>query len=136
LYLFADANYTHARSTEDPAGENYIPLAPDFTSTGGIAIENLRNFSGSINYRYLNDRPANEDNSITAEGYVVTDLNLNYSFKNYTFGIIVENLFDTEWNETQFATETRLFDEPAPVEEIHFTPGTPFFLRGKITVHW
>jgi hypothetical protein len=136
LYLFVDANYTHARSTEDPAGENYIPLAPDFTSTGGIAIENLRNFSGSINYRYLNDRPANEDNSITAEGYVVTDLNLNYSFKNYTFGIIVENLFDTEWNETQFATETRLFDEPAPVEEIHFTPGTPFFLRGKITVHW
>ena len=136
LYLFADANYTHARSTEDPDGENYIPLAPDFTSTGGIAIENLKNFSGSINYRYLNDRPANEDNSITAEGYVVTDLNLNYSYRNYTFGIIVENLFNTDWNETQFATETRLFDEPAPVEEIHFTPGTPFFLRGKITVHW
>ncbi len=136
LYLFADANYTHARSTADPDGENFIPLAPDFTSTGGIAIENLKNFSGSINYRYLNDRPANEDNSITAEGYVVTDLNLNYSYRNYTFGIIVENLFDTLWNETQFATETRLFDEPAPVEEIHFTPGTPFFMRGKISIHW
>ncbi len=48
--------------------------------------------------------------------------------------VIVENLFDIEWNETQFATESRLFDEPQPVEEIHFTPGTPFFIRGKATL--
>ena len=52
---------------------------------------------------------------------------------DWTLGVIVENLLDTSWNETQFATESRLFNEPAPVEEIHFTPGTPFYLRGKIT---
>jgi hypothetical protein len=45
----------------------------------------------------------------------------------------VENLFDTEWNETQFATESRLQNEIASVEEIHFTPGTPFFMKGKVT---
>jgi hypothetical protein len=48
--------------------------------------------------------------------------------------VIVENLFDTEWNETQFATESRLLNEPPPVEEIHFTPGTPFYIRGKLSV--
>jgi len=77
---------------------------------------------------------ANEDNSIVADGYFVTDLNLNYSHKNWTFGLIVENLLDTEWNETQFATESRLFNEAESFEEIHFTPGAPFFLRGKIAV--
>ena len=46
---------------------------------------------------------------------------------------MVENLFNTEWNETQFATESRLQNEPEPVEEIHFTPGTPFFLKGVLT---
>lgn len=134
LYLYSDVNYTYARSTEETSGEDYIPLAPDFTAVGGLSITDLGNFSGNINYRYLGDRAANEDNSIVAEGYFVTDLNLNYNIKNWTIGVIVENLFDTEWNETQFATESRLFNETASVEEIHFTPGTPFYLRGKVSV--
>ncbi|MCF8713928.1 TonB-dependent receptor plug domain-containing protein [Joostella atrarenae] len=136
LYLYADANYAYGRSVNDPDGKNYIPLAPDFTSAGGILIENLGNFSGALTYRYIDDRPANEDDSIVAEGYFVTDFNVSYTRNNWTYGIIIENLFDTEWNETQFATESRLFDEPEPVEEIHFTPGTPFYLRGKVTVRF
>lgn len=136
LYIYSDLNYTYARNLEEPESENYIPLAPEFTSAGGIAIENIYNFSGGISYRYINDRPANEDFSITADGYLVTDLNLNYSISNLRFGVIIENLFDTEWNETQFATESRLRDEAVPVEEIHFTPGTPFFIRGKVSVYF
>ena len=136
LFFNTDINYTYARSSEEPSGEDYIPLAPDLTSSGGLNIKNLKNFSGGLSYRYIKDRPANEDNSIVAEGYFITDLNLNYTHKNWTFGLIVENLFDSEWNETQFATESRLFNEPDSVEEIHFTPGTPFFLRGKISVNF
>uniref|UniRef100_UPI001BA9335E hypothetical protein n=1 Tax=Pseudomonas aeruginosa TaxID=287 RepID=UPI001BA9335E len=77
---------------------------------------------------------ANEDDSIVAEGYFVTDCNVNYQWKNWTYSIIIENLFNTEWNETQFATESRLYNEPEPVDEIHFTPGTPFYIRGKIAL--
>lgn len=134
LYLYTDANYTHARSTEEANGEDYIPLAPDFTVVGGFTAGTEQGFSGGLNYRYVDDRPANEDNSIVAEGYFVTDATLNYGLNNWTFSVIVENLFDTEWNETQFATESRLFSEPSPVEEIHFTPGMPFYLRGKVSL--
>ncbi|MCQ0110070.1 TonB-dependent receptor [Zhouia amylolytica] len=136
LYVYADVNLSKGRSVGAPEGANYIPLAPDFTSVGGLLIDNLGNFSGSLTYKYVDDRPANEDDSIVAEGYFVSDFNVNYSLRNWTFGIIIENLFNTEWNETQFATESRLFDEPAPVEEIHFTPGTPFYLRGKVSVRF
>ncbi len=136
LYLNGDVNYTYARSTKEPDGNDFVPLAPDLTSAGGLAFRDLGNFSGGINYRYIKDRPANEDNSIIAEGYTVTDLNLNYNYKNWTFGMIIENLFDIEWNETQFATESRLFNEPNSFEEIHFTPGTPFFIRGKVSVNF
>ena len=136
LYLYSDVNYTYARSTEEPAGEDYIPLAPDFTAVGGISLTDIGNFSGTLNYRYLGDRAANEDNSIVAEGYFVTDLNINYAYKNWTVGIIIENLLDTKWNETQFATESRLFNEASSVEEIHFTPGTPFYVRGKVSVQF
>jgi outer membrane receptor protein involved in Fe transport len=81
----------------------------------------------------LKNRPANEDGSITAEGYFLLDLNLNYQLKNVTFGIVAENLLNTEWNEAQFATESRLRNETESVEELHFTPGMPFFIKGRVT---
>ena len=133
LFLDSDATFTNARSTEEPSGKNYIPLAPDFTFTGGLSVNNLDGFSGGIRLRYLDDRPANEDNSIVAEGYFVTDFNVNYDFKAITLGLAIENVLDVDWNETQFATESRLRNETRPVEEIHFTPGTPFFIKATVT---
>ncbi|PNQ72177.1 TonB-dependent receptor [Hanstruepera neustonica] len=134
LYFDTDATLTNARSVNEPDGEDYIPLAPDFTLTGGLAINDIKGFSAGIRYRFIDDRPANEDNSIVAEGYFVTDVNMNYALtKNINLGVVIENLFDTKWNETQFATESRLQNEVNPVEEIHFTPGTPFFIKGIIS---
>lgn len=134
FYFNTDATFTKARSLEAEDGEDYIPLAPDFTLVGGLSVKDFHNFSGAINYRYIDDRPANEDNSVAAEGYFVTDFNLNYSFnKHWKLGFIIENLFDTDWKETQFLTESRLQNEVAPVEEIHFTPGTPFNFRTTLS---
>ena len=136
LYFDTDATYTKARSIEEESGEDFIPLAPDFTVAGGLSVTDVGGFSGGIRYRYIDDRPANETNSIVADGYFVTDFNVNYSFDAITLGLVIENLFDVEWNETQFATESRLQNEVQPVEEIHFTPGTPFFIRGSITYNF
>ncbi len=133
LYLDTDATYTKARSLEAEDGADFIPLAPDFTLAGGVSISNLNGFSGGLRYRYIDDRPANEDNSIIADGYFVTDFNANYTFDKITLGIAIENLFDVAWNETQFATESRLQNEIESVEEIHFTPGVPFFIKGSIS---
>ncbi len=132
LFFDTDVNYTVARAVDEPEGADYIPLAPDLTATGGISMNHPSGFSGGIRIRYIGDRPANEDDSIVAEGYAVTDVSLNYSWRKVTFGIQIENLFDTEWNEAQFATESRLQYEVESVEEIHFTPGMPFVLRGKV----
>ncbi|MBD3724046.1 MAG: TonB-dependent receptor [Flavobacteriaceae bacterium] len=134
LFFDFDSNYSLARSVDEPSGQNFIPLAPKWTSVGGISVRNYKRFSGSIQYRYLGDRPANEDNSIIAEGYFVTDFNLSYDFtKTLQLSLNIQNLFDTEWNETQFLTESRLQNETESVEEIHFTPGTPFFAKLKLT---
>ncbi len=131
LFANTDINYSHARSIDDPEDANRIPLAPETTATAGLSFRK-KNISASIRSRFLQDRPAKEDNSIVAEGYFITDLSANYDWKNLSLGIVVENLFNQEWNETQFATESRLQFEQDPVEEIHFTPGTPFFLKGVV----
>lgn len=136
LYFNLDANYTFARATEEVSGQDYIPLAPDFTVTSGLTYKSKLGLYGGVQLKHINDRPANEDNTIVAEGYTVTDLNLGYQFKNVTLGLQVQNLFDVAWNEAQFATESRLQNEVNSVEEIHFTPGTPFFLKGSVTVNF
>ena len=133
LFLDGDANYTYARSVDALKGQDYIPLAPDFTATTGLSLNKYKNFSGGLHLRYLKSRPANEDNSIVAKGYTVTDANVNYTVNTISFGLSAENVFNTKWNETQFATESRVKDESQSVTEIHFTPGTPFLLKAKIS---
>jgi hypothetical protein len=133
LFFNTDITQTFANALNTPAEENNIPLAPELTATGGLTYNGSNGFSGSILYRYIKDRPANEDNSIVAEGYFVLDANLNYRYKDVTFGFSVENVLNTEWNEAQFATESQLQGEPNPIDELHFTPGTPFAIRGSVS---
>ena len=132
LFWNLDVNYTYARAINEPKDENYIPLAPDFTLVAGLSLIFSSGLYGSINVRQLANRSANEDNSIVAEGYTITDINTGYKWRKMSFGLQIQNLFNTAWNETQFATESRLQNETDPVEEIHFTPGTPFFIKGMI----
>ena len=125
LYFDADVNYAHGRALDDPKGDNYIPLAPVWSSTGGITYIFKDGFNGSIRYRWLGDRAANEDYSLKAEGYLVNDLVLNYTTHGYEVGLTINNLFNVKWKETQFETITRLKGQE-PIDGIAFTPGTKF----------
>lgn len=134
-YLQADYTYSHARSIGEPKGEDYLPLAPVHTFVTGLNYQ-WKTLTASLKCRYMGDRPANEDYSLKAKGYFVADFNASYTYKRFTVGAIIENLFNTDWDEAQFATETRLKDEPEPVDEMHFTPGTPFNARGFVSVRF
>ena len=103
-----------------------------------MSVKFLNGISGRLGYRYLDDRPANEDYSITAEGYFIVDAVLNYSInRNYQIGLTVQNLLNIQnWNEAQFDTESRLRFEEEPVSELHYTPGTLFSLRGSFSVYF
>jgi outer membrane receptor protein involved in Fe transport len=134
LYFDADFSYAYARSLDAVKGEDRIPLAPEFTSTGGISVQPFQKLSMNLRYRYMKDRAANENNSVVAEGYFVNDLLVNYTRDRWELGLQVENLFNVEWREAQFDTLTKLRDETEPVSEICYTPGTPFFARVKFSI--
>ncbi len=136
LFLDSDWNYTLAQSLAAPVGETYLPLAPAFSSTGGISYRTTKGWKGSLRYRWLGDRPANEDYSLTAEGYFLLDAKVSYLWQNWELSLTAQNLLNTDWREAQFETESRLLDEALPVSEIHFTPGTPFFARLGLAYSW
>ena len=89
--------------------------------------------SAGLRYRYVGDRPANENNTVTAKGYMLYDAVINYTGSKYALGLSMENLANVNWNEAQFDTESKLKYENAPVSELHFTPGTPFFIKVSLT---
>ncbi|MDQ3048268.1 MAG: TonB-dependent receptor [Bacteroidota bacterium] len=133
LYLDMDANYCVPRSLDDPEGENFIPLAPTFTSIGGLTAKFKNGLNAGVRYRFVGDRAANPDNSVTALGYGLVDAVFNYTRPKYELSLSMENILNSEWNEAQFDTESKLQNEAAPVSELHYTPGTPFFIKGGVT---
>ncbi len=134
--LFANINFnlTRSRALDAPKGADYIPLAPIATSTGGLSYKKQEGLNGGISYRYIRNRPANEDNTIVAKGYFLLDGTLNYTKPRYEIGLALENIANTKWNEAQFETTSRLKNEPAPITELNYTPGTPFSFRVKCAV--
>ncbi len=125
IWADIDLNLSDGRYIQESDGSNYIPLAPRFTSQGGVNFLHPSGFEGSIRYRYIGDRPANEDYSVEAAGYGIVNLILAYRVKRFRIFSQMENLLNATWNEAQFDTESRLYYESSPVSEIHFTPGNP-----------
>ncbi len=134
LYADIDISLANPRALGVAKAESYLPLAPCFTSVGGLTYRKEQGWNGSLRYRFMDNRPAKEDYSVTARGYFVADAAINYNKKKWEAGLSVQNLLNTKWKETQFDTESRLQKEVSPVSEIHFTPGTPFFARLSFTV--
>ncbi len=151
-WLFVDYDLTYA----DPRFKNgdAIPLAPTLLMNGGVTAELGNGFSAAFRMRYLGDRPAIEDRSLTAQGYMLFDLLGKYRWRNLEASLAFLNLTDTDWREAQFSDNSCLYNEvatgtpgcsatpgkqgthPDPPPDIHFTPGNPFNVRGGLAVYF
>lgn len=126
----ANVNYTHART--DDAEELYIPLSAPLTASISARYRFKEYFVATWYVQYLADRPADERNEVIAEGYVLNHIQLSYERPRWAVQLQVNNLFNVQWNEAQFLTESRLVNESESVSEIHYTPGAP--LNAKLSV--
>lgn len=132
LYADVDMTFSRGRFRELPDGENFIPLAPTLTASAGFTARHESGVEATLRLRNVSSRPANEVNSVVAQGYTVFDAAVAYSFLNYRLRLGAENLFNKKWNEAQFDTESRLQNELEPISELHFTPGTPLNVKMKV----
>ena len=135
IYADMDISLANPRALHVASTENYLPLAPRYSSVGGLTFRKQYGWNGSLRYRFMGDRPANETNTVVAKGYFVIDGAINYTKKKWEAGLSIQNVLNTKWKETQFDTESQLKIETAPVSEIHFTPGTPLFARLSLTIN-
>ncbi|HEY0297811.1 MAG TPA: TonB-dependent receptor, partial [Arachidicoccus sp.] len=133
MYADLNLNWAHPRSIDDPKGKNYLPLAPTFTSTAELSFKFPGGYSSSVSYRYLHNRAGNEDYSLTAKGYFVTDLSVNYTKGKYEIGLTIENLFNVKWDEAEIEYTSQLKGESVPVDQMSYIAGGPFFPKLTFT---
>jgi len=148
-WLYADYDLAWA----DPHFTNgdAIPLAPTLLMNGGLTAELLSGFSTALRVRFLDDRPAKEDRSLTARGYTLLDFLAKYHWRNVEASLALLNLTNTDWREAQFADNTCVRRElratgpcafkpgkqgthPDPPADIHFTSGNPVGVRAGFTL--
>ena len=127
-WLWADADYSFSRAEFAETGEP-VPLAPRHVASGGFTVVTSSGWKGSVRARYLSRRPAIEDESLVTAPYTVLDARVGYARGPIEMFLNVENLTDADFREAQFYNESRLPGEPAPVPDIHFTPGNPRSIR-------
>ena len=61
----------------------------------------------------IGDRPATDDGALVAPGFTEFDLHVGYRHRWFDLALDVENLLDGEFRSAQFATVSRLPNEPA-----------------------
>lgn len=129
LFIDADLALARARYTVDRGNGQAVALAPSRVLSAGLMARHPSGLSGALRMRHIGPRAANQEGTLTAAGYTVFDLQASYRVSRFEVGVIVENLFDSAWREAQFNDRTRLasppYNEVAPIEGIHFTPGNP-----------
>jgi outer membrane receptor protein involved in Fe transport len=136
LILDADVALSRARFDDgDPEGVGTrIPGSIARTASVGLVLNDdatlTRGFFGGARLRYFGSRPLVEDNSVRSSVSTLVNLRGGYAFTpRLKLAVDVFNVFDREVSDIDYFYESRLRDEPAPVEDIHFHPAEPRSLR-------
>ncbi|MBK9035972.1 MAG: TonB-dependent receptor [Myxococcales bacterium] len=132
-WLAIDANLAIGRATfvANAGNGGALALAPRVMGGAGVTAHRGDSFV-ALRARGIGDRPANDDGSLTAEGYLLLDVVAEHRVRCWSFGLTINNLLDRDWREAQFADESRVSATAAVVEDVHFTPGMP--LTALVTV--
>jgi outer membrane receptor protein involved in Fe transport len=119
-----------------------IPLAPELTAYGAILVQWPEGLRSQIQATYLGVRPLIEDRSAKAPSWIDIDLSERYVLPvklphgRLEAFLFIQNLLNTKWEQATFFFESRLRNEAAGANDIHFVPGSPRFFMGGLAWHF
>jgi outer membrane receptor protein involved in Fe transport len=134
-----DISFSHARFLETPEGEDYVPGALNRVISGGLAVNPPAGVShgpfGGFRVRHFGPRPLIEDNSVRSKNTTIVNGEVGYKLSDrWRMTFEGYNIFDAEVSDIDYYFESRLQNEPAPVEDIHFHAAIPRSARLSLHV--
>ena len=159
LHFDLDFTANDARFRENAGNGNAVALAPRFTLSSGLSVRTPFGLRGSLRFVGITPRPATEDEFLMAQGTYLLDAFVGYRWRFIEVSASVENLLNQRYKQAQFATTSRLPNEPttsaAPppnacpagtraqtasngnftgCEDVDFTPGYPINARFTVSL--
>ena len=137
--LDLDLSFSRARYIDVPEGENFIPGALNRVVSGGISINPPAGVGsgpfGSLRVRHFGPRSLIEDDSVRSKATTILNGEAGFKFSE-RLRLTLEgfNLLDAEVSDIDYFFESRLRDEPGPVEDIHFHAAIPRSFRLALQV--
>jgi outer membrane receptor protein involved in Fe transport len=134
VYFNGSVTWTKAEFSNGDA----IPLAPEVTGYGAVLVRWPEGLISQLQATYLGARPLIEDRSVKSPSWIDFDLSERYqlpvklSHGRLEAFFFIQNLFNTTWEQAIFLFESRLRNEAAPVNDIHFVPGNPRTFMGGV----
>jgi hypothetical protein len=125
-WLRVDGNVTvaHSELVHNAGNGNALALAPKLMGQGGVTLIDGHRFI-ALRTRGIADRPGNDDNTLTAKGYLIFDVIAGATVGKLALNLTINNALNASWREAQFADASRVSPTAAVVEQMHFTPGIP-----------
>jgi TonB family protein len=117
-WLAADLALTFTKSqfTTDMENGGGLALAPKRTWAGGLSGRHALGpgvARAGLRFYGIGDRPATDDGALTAPGFTQFDMHLGYRHRRFDIAVDIENLLNGAFRSAQFATVSRLRNEPA-----------------------
>jgi TonB-dependent receptor-like protein len=125
-------------SNAEFANGGAIPLAPELTAYGAILLQWPEGLRSQIQATYLGVRPLIEDRSANAPSWIDIDLTERYTLPvklphgRLEAFLFIQNLLNTKWEQATFYFASRLRNEAAGVNDLHFVPGNPRLFMGGL----
>lgn len=125
LSFEADLAFTRARYVDVPTDADRIANSLDSVASGGVVLDFASGWFGSLRARYFGPQPLVENNSLTAPSSLTFNARLGRRLGDWELALDVLNLLDRDNYDIAYAYASRLPDEAAPVDDIHFHPAAP-----------
>ena len=134
-----DLSFSQARFKDVPEGEDYVPGSLNRVISAGLGVNPPAGVAhgpfGSVRLRHFGPRPLLEDNSVQSKSTSIVNGEVGYQFSpRIRLRIEGFNLFDAEVSDIDYFFESRLQNEPAPVEDLHFHAAIPRSFRASLQV--
>jgi hypothetical protein len=134
--VYVNGSVTWSRA--EFANGDAIPLAPELTAYGSVLLQWPEGLRSQVQATYLGVRPLIEDRSAKSPSWVTIDVSERYVLPvklphgRLEAFLFIQNVLDTKWEQATFFFESRLRNEPAGINDIHFVPGNPRFVMGGL----
>ena len=129
----AELALTHARYIDYQPHGQYLPNSLSQVASLGIALNRGTGLFGGAQLRYLGPAPITQDDSVRSHASLRVSVDAGYHMTpTLTATVSLYNPFNRQDDDIAYYYASRLRDETAPVEDIHFHPAEPRTLRASL----